>query len=57
MYITQKVYSMLNLKLKIMGIEAIKSSTPEVCRDKFKEIFKMIVTDTEENAQNFIKSL
>ena len=26
-------------KLKIMGIEAIKSSTPEVCRDKFKEIF------------------
>ena len=43
-------------KLKIMGIEAIKSSTPEVCRDKFKEIFKMIVTDTEENAQNFIKS-
>ena len=36
-------------KLKIMGIEAIKSSTPEVCRDKFKEIFKMIVTDTEEN--------
>jgi len=42
-------------KLKIMGIEAIKSSTPEVCRNKFKEIFKMIVTDTEENAQKFIK--
>ena len=42
-------------KLKIMGIEAIKSSTPEVCRDKFKEIFKMIVTNTEDNAQNFIK--
>ena len=42
-------------KLKIMGIEAIKSSTPEVCRDKFREIFKMIVTDTEENTQNFIK--
>ena len=43
-------------KLKIMGIEAIKSSTPEICRDKFKEIFKMIVTDTEENTQNFIKT-
>jgi len=42
-------------KLKIMGIEAIKSSTPEVCRNKFREIFKMIVTDTEENAQKFIK--
>ena len=42
-------------KLKIMGIEAIKSSTPEVCRNKFKEIFKMIVTDTEENTQKFIK--
>ncbi len=42
-------------KLKIMGIEAIKSSTPEVCRDKFKEIFKIIISGTESDTQNFIK--
>lgn len=41
-------------KLKIMGIEAIKSSTPEVCRDKFKEIFKVIISGSEEDTQNFI---
>jgi len=42
-------------KLKIMGIEAIKSSTPEVCRAKFKEIFKLIISSTEEDVQNFIQ--
>ncbi len=41
-------------KLKIMGIEAIKSSTPEVVRDKFKEVFKIIMTQTELDVQNFI---
>ena len=42
-------------KLKIMGIEAIKSSTPEVCRDKFKEIFNVIISGTEADTQNFIR--
>ena len=41
-------------KLKMMGIEAIKSSTPEVCRDKFKDIFKLLVSGTESEAQDFI---
>jgi len=41
-------------KLKIMGIEAIKSSTPEVCRDKFKEIFKVIINGTQEDTHKFI---
>lgn len=41
-------------KLKIMGIEAIKSSTPEVCRDKFKELFKIIVNGSEAETQQFI---
>jgi len=41
-------------KLKIMGIEAIKSSTPEVCRDKFQEIFKIMMTSTESEVQKFI---
>ena len=43
-------------KLKIMGIEAIKSSTPEVCRDKFKEIFKVLISGTETDTQNFIRN-
>jgi|SaaInl5LU_22_DNA_1037371.scaffolds.fasta_scaffold01838_3 DNA polymerase elongation subunit (family B) len=41
-------------KLKIMGIEAIKSSTPEVCRSKFKEIFKIIINGSEADTQKYI---
>ena len=42
-------------KLKIMGIEAVKSSTPQVCRDKFKEIFRVIIDDGELATQQFLK--
>lgn len=42
-------------KLKIMGIEAIKSSTPEVVRNKFKEAFRVIIDKDEEQTQNFIR--
>ena len=41
-------------KLKIMGIEAIKSSTPEVVRDKFKQAFKIIISGSEDKTQEFI---
>ena len=41
-------------KLKIMGIEAIKSSTPEVVRNKFKEAFKIIVSGDELKTRQFI---
>ena len=40
-------------KLKMMGIEAIKSSTPMVCRDKFQDAFKLIMTGTEKQFQEF----
>jgi DNA polymerase elongation subunit (family B) len=43
-------------KLKIMGIEAIKSSTPEVVRDKFREIFKIIMSGTESETQEYIQN-
>jgi DNA polymerase elongation subunit (family B) len=43
-------------KLKIMGIEAIKSSTPEVVRDKFREIFKIIMSGTESETQAYIQN-
>ena len=42
-------------KLKIMGIEAIKSSTPEVCRNKFKEAFRIIISQSEKDTQDFIQ--
>ena len=42
-------------KLKMMGIEAIKSSTPQICRDKFKEIFKVIMNKSEADVQKFIR--
>lgn len=41
-------------KLKIMGIEAIKSSTPAVCRDALKELFKVIISGSETNTQKAI---
>ena len=43
-------------KLKIMGIEAIKSSTPEIVRGKFKEAFRIIISETEKDTQNFIQT-
>ena len=42
-------------KLKIMGIEAIKSSTPTACRAKLKEAFNLIMTTDEPTVQKFIK--
>lgn len=41
-------------KLKIVGIEAVKSSTPEVCRNSLKQMFKTIMTGSEEATQNEI---
>ena len=38
-----------------MGIEAIKSSTPEIVRNKFKEAFRIIISSTEKETQDFIQ--
>jgi DNA polymerase elongation subunit (family B) len=43
-------------ELKIMGIEAIKSSTPSVCRDALKQLFKVIISGSEANTQKAISS-
>jgi len=43
-----------NPKLKIMGIEAIKSSTPQVCRGKIKEAIKIIMSKSESDLHTFI---
>ena len=41
-------------KLKIMGIEAVKSSTPAPCRIKIKEALKVIMTKDESALIQFI---
>lgn len=42
-------------KLKIMGIEAIKSSTPGTCREAFAELFQVLISGTEAETQTFIQ--
>lgn len=42
-------------KLKIMGIEAVKSSTPQVVRDKFKQAYKIMLSKTEKDLQKFVE--
>ena len=41
-------------KLKIMGLEAIKSSTPAPCRTMIKDAFKLIMSGTEDDMIKFI---
>jgi DNA polymerase elongation subunit (family B) len=41
-------------KLKINGIEAVKSSTPAPCRTAIKDALKVIMNGTEEELQKFI---
>lgn len=42
-------------KLKIMGIESTRSSTPEVCRNGIKETLRLIMTGSESDVQEYIK--
>jgi DNA polymerase elongation subunit (family B) len=39
-------------KIVMKGIEAIKSSTPKICREAFKKIFKTLVTKNESDIQH-----
>ena len=41
-------------KLKIMGIEAVKSSTPAPCRQMIKDALKLMMNGTEDDVINFI---
>ncbi|NBX50383.1 hypothetical protein EBT25_10665, partial [bacterium] len=42
-------------KLKILGLEAVRSSTPAVCREGFKDAIKVIMNHEESDLQKFIK--
>jgi DNA polymerase elongation subunit (family B) len=43
-------------KLKMMGIEAVKSSTPMSCREKIKESLKIVMNGNEQEFQSFVES-
>ena len=42
-------------KLKIMGIEAIKTSTPAPCRKFLKDAFKLLMNGTEDEVIDYIE--
>jgi DNA polymerase elongation subunit (family B) len=42
-------------KLKIMGIEAVKSSTPAPCRSMIKDALKIMMSETEDDVIDFIE--
>ena len=42
-------------KLKMMGISAIRSSTPSACRAKIKEAINLIMTESENELHKFIE--
>ena len=44
-------------KLKMMGIEAVRSSTPAVCRQMFKDTLKVILEEKEPQVQKYIRDL
>ena len=41
-------------KLKMMGIEAVKSSTPAACRTAIKDALKVIMNQNESDLQDFV---
>ena len=43
-------------KLKIMGIEAVKSSTPAPCRKMIKDALKLMMNGTEDDVIEFIEN-
>jgi DNA polymerase elongation subunit (family B) len=42
-------------KLKIMGVEAVKSSTPAACREKIKDALKIIMNEDSKVLNSFIQ--
>ena len=42
-------------KISVTGIESVRSSTPEICRDKMKKSFEVIMNGSERDVQQFIE--
>ena len=43
-------------KISVTGVESVRSSTPEVCRNKMEEAFKVFLNGSEEDSQKFIEN-
>ena len=43
-------------KMKVMGLEMVKSSTPAVIRDKLREALPVIMTGEKKNVHNFVEN-
>jgi DNA polymerase elongation subunit (family B) len=43
-------------KMKVMGLEMVKSSTPAIIRERMKETIKLIITGTETELHNYIEN-
>ena len=54
MYGIVRVFRYEEPKLKMMGIEAVKSSTPAPCRTMIKDALKLMMNGTEEDVIEFI---
>lgn len=42
-------------KISVTGLESVRSSTPEICRGKMKEMFEVIMNKDEQAVQKFIR--
>ena len=42
-------------KMKIMGLESVRSSTPELCRTAIEKTVKIVLTEGEKELQSFVK--
>ena len=42
-------------KISVTGLESVRSSTPEICRDKLKKCFEVIMNTDESSTQKFIR--
>ena len=43
-------------QIKVMGIEAVKSSTPAPCREMIRSALKIIINEDEKTLNTFIQS-
>ena len=43
-------------KISVTGVESVRSSTPEVCRNKMEEAFKVFLNGSEKDSQKFIEN-
>jgi len=41
-------------KISVTGLESVRSSTPEICRERMKQIFEVIMNKGESETQKFI---